>query len=114
MIASCFWTLWRVRREASARYFSSWIINYATMFEATLTAFVVGSAFLNRGHFDLLYHLVALVVVFGYLARQEMRDVNMYPVRLGGRASIHHVRHHGFGARPRRSGFDRQPQPREV
>ena len=114
MIFSCFWTLWKVRREATRRYFSSWIINYATMFEATFTAFVVGSAFLNRGHFDLLYHLVAIVVVFGHLARMEMHDVNMYPVRIGTRGAIEHVRRHGFAPRARRRGYGERMQPTRV
>jgi O-antigen ligase len=51
--------------RAKRRYHTSWIINYATMFEASLAAFVVGSAFLNRAHFDLFYHWVAIVIAFG-------------------------------------------------
>ncbi len=107
MIFSAFWTIWRVRREARSRYFSSWIINYATMFEASLVAFITGATFLNRGHFDLLYHWVALIIVFGYLARKEMRDVNLYPVRVGTRGEIHHVPRRGFQRPPRRSAYGR-------
>ena len=57
---------------AARRYYSSWILNYATMFEASLTAFVVGSTFLNRAHFDLFYHFVSLVMVFGHPTAAEL------------------------------------------
>ncbi|NOT30349.1 MAG: putative O-glycosylation ligase, exosortase A system-associated, partial [Planctomycetes bacterium] len=72
LIFSSFWTCWRIRAEAKRLYHTSWIINYAIMFEASLVAFVVGSAFLNRAHFDLFYHWVALVIVFAAIARREM------------------------------------------
>ncbi|MEW6072325.1 MAG: putative O-glycosylation ligase, exosortase A system-associated [Planctomycetota bacterium] len=114
MIFSCFWTIWRIRKEARTRYFSSWILNYATMFEATLATFCVGATFLNRGHFDLLYHWVALIVVFAQLARQEMRDVTLYPVRAGVRGEIRHVPRRGFAARPGRRGFGEAAQPHGV
>ena len=114
MISSSFWILWRVRREAKSRYYSSWIIHYATMFEASLLTFCVGSAFLNRGHFDLLYHMIALIVVFVNLATREMRDEMLYPVRVGGRGEIRHVRRHGFAPRAKREGFPRRPLPQKV
>ena len=40
--------------------------------------------FLNLAHFDLGYHLHALVLVFGRVARQEMKDEVRYPVRSRG------------------------------
>jgi probable O-glycosylation ligase (exosortase A-associated) len=81
MILLCIWSLWRVRGMAKRYYFTSWIINYATMFEATLVGFIIGSTFLNRSHFDLLYHLVAMVVVFEALAREEMASPMHHPTR---------------------------------
>jgi len=105
LIGMSFMTVWRVRRRARDRYYTSWMINYATMFEASLVAFVVGSAFLNRAHFDLFYHWVALVLVFERVAFQEMEDEEKYPVRVGGRGPIHHVRSPGFQPRRRSSGF---------
>lgn len=65
-------TTWRVRAKARLRYSESWIIDYATMFEASLVAFVIGSTFLNRAHFDLFYHWVAVVLLFGVFAEEEM------------------------------------------
>ena len=117
MILLSFLSIWRVRKMAARRYFSSWILSYATMFEASLAAFVVGSAFLNRAHFDLFYHMVAIVVMFEIIARREMEDVNAYPVRTGSRGVLRAARQAGFGARPTppSRGFRRPPlQPREA
>lgn len=96
LMGSSLWTCWSVRREARRRYYSSWIINYATLFEGSLVAFMVGATFLNRAHFDLFYQWVALIVAFGAIARQEMRDEVKHPVRLGARGAIHRVKPVGF------------------
>jgi probable O-glycosylation ligase (exosortase A-associated) len=101
-------TCWRVRALARRRYHTSWIINYATMFEASLAAFLVGSTFLNRAHFDLFYHWVAIVLVFGVIARREMENELLYPElgsSSGGRGELRLIEHTGFGPRARRSGF---------
>lgn len=90
--------LWRVRREADQRYHSSWILSYATMFEAALATFAVGSFFLNRAHFDLFYHFVAVILVFTTLARRAMRDETLYPMRSTERARLSAARQRGFPA----------------
>jgi probable O-glycosylation ligase (exosortase A-associated) len=81
MLALTVIDLWGIRRRARRRYHASWILSYATMFEASIAAFLVGSMFLNRAQFDLIYHYVAIVLVFGRIARQEMADEVRYPVR---------------------------------
>ena len=73
MLASVFWTLGRLRRRATRMYGTSWVIDYARMYEASLLGFMVGSTFLNRGHFDLVYHIVAAVIAFKVLAERQMR-----------------------------------------
>lgn len=98
--------VWRIRRMACQRYHSSWILSYATMFEAALAAFVVGSVFLNRAHFDLFYHFVAVVAVFGVIAREQMQDPQAYPVkdeRVGARRR-RAPGARGFGVRPALGG----------
>lgn len=106
MIVGSFVTCWRVRAAARRRYHTSWIINYANMFEASLAAFVVGSTFLNRAHFDLFYHWVALVVAFGVIARREMESELRSPVHSeGGRGEIEAIVRPGFGRRPRVSAY---------
>ena len=74
LIAATFFSLWRVRARARELFRASWIINYATMFEASMVAFLVGSAFLNRATFDLFYHFVAIVIVFERIAMEEMEQ----------------------------------------
>jgi probable O-glycosylation ligase (exosortase A-associated) len=107
LIALSYWDVWRVRQQARWRYHASWILSWTTMFEASLTAFVVGSAFLNRAHFDLFYHLVAIILVFGVVVRREMEDEVAYPVRTGERGTLSAVRPRGFGVQPVADGFAR-------
>jgi probable O-glycosylation ligase (exosortase A-associated) len=110
LMAITFASLWQVRREARRRYFSSWIINYATMLEASLATFVVGGVFLNRADFDFFYHFIAIAIVFAHIARQEMLSPIAYPVREGGRRGpVRLTRGTGFGARPRQRGFRKTP-----
>lgn len=107
LIGASFYTIWRIRRKARTRYYSSWMLNYCTMFEASLVTFMVGATFLNRAHFDLFYHWVALIMVFGHIADREMANVELHPVREGGRAPVHAVRAPGFGPRPAYNAFTR-------
>jgi probable O-glycosylation ligase (exosortase A-associated) len=97
LIFASLWDCWRVRKMARTRYFSSWILNYAAMFEASMVCFLVGAAFLNRGFFDLFYTLVALIMVFGKIAREEMKHEELYPQRTSGRSPIQSVTRPGFG-----------------
>src|SRR6185503_17666850 len=106
LILASFWTCWQVRAEAQRLYHSSWIINYANMFEASLAAFVVGSAFLNRAHFDLFYHWVAIVIVFALVARREMAMELQGTLRYEGeRGELEALVRPGFGRRTRVSGY---------
>jgi probable O-glycosylation ligase (exosortase A-associated) len=89
-------TIWRVRKRALKRYYTSWILNYATMFQASFAAFIVGGTFLNRAHFDLVYQFVGLVMVFAKLAFDEMDDTTRYPLREGGRAQLSTIRPRTF------------------
>jgi probable O-glycosylation ligase (exosortase A-associated) len=111
LIGASMWSLWRVRKQAELLYYSSWIINYAKMLEASMVAFIVGSTFLNRAQFDLYYHFVAIIVAFEVIALREMAGLPSLAGgrQLGGELSV--VRPRGFGPAPRRNGFDRQPAP---
>jgi O-antigen ligase len=89
--------LWRIQRKARRRYFTSWITEYAAMFEATWVAFIVGSTFLNRAHFDLAYHWIALVIAFEVIADREMENTTAYPRRMGpGMGELRRIESHGF------------------
>ncbi len=109
LILLSFLDLWSVRALAVRRYHSSWILNYTTMFEASLATFTLGSVFLNRAHFDLFYHWVALILAFTTIARQHMSDPAFYPkVKVGERGVLHAVSGSGFNRRLRRDGFTRR------
>ena len=102
----------RLKRDAKRQYTSSWIINYATMFETTLIAFMIGSTFLNRAHFDLFYHFVAITVAFEVIARREMKGLVVAPRRGGKRSRGTLVATHpgGFQRAPLPSGFRDRPR----
>jgi len=50
----------------------NWITQYASIFEVTLYGFLVGATFLNRAHFDFLYHVVAMASALYPVALLEM------------------------------------------
>lgn len=110
LILLSFITIWRTRAKARRRFHSSWVLNYCTMFEASLLTFCIGAVFLNRAHFDLFYHFIAIVLVFGYIADEELGDESAYPWRPSGvRGDIRLSRRPGFGHRMRGHGFRNTP-----
>jgi len=72
LLLSVFVSAWRVRRWARLRPELAWAGTYARMLEATIAGFMVGSFFLNRGHFDLVYHYLALMSCVVFVARDEL------------------------------------------
>ena len=102
LIALSFVEVWRVRKEARHRFNASWILNYCTMYEASMVAFSVGAMFLNRAHFDLFYHMVAIVACFGRIAREEMNAGQVYNAQAGQRGTLVPAVQPGFG--PHRKG----------
>ena len=80
LMGLCFFDIWKLRKEAKQRYAASWILSYCTMFEVILATFMLGSAFLNRAHFDLIYHYFAIILVFGQVARKQMQEEAMRPL----------------------------------
>ena len=61
----------RLRRIAGARA-PPWIAPYTHMVEVSFAAFIVGGTFLNRAHFDLLYHLIAIAGVIWSVGIREL------------------------------------------
>lgn len=105
VIAMTVLSLWRVRRRAKDVYAASWIINYANMFEASLVAFLIGSTFLNRGHFDLLYHFIAVVMIFERVALEEIAEPHKFREKGRTRGELSLAPARGFGVRLPRRGF---------
>ncbi|MEM7201838.1 MAG: putative O-glycosylation ligase, exosortase A system-associated [Planctomycetota bacterium] len=67
VFVSCRW----LRRLGRSRADLLWVWNYARMMEATTFGFMIGATFLNRGHFDLIYHWFALVSSLVFVAKRE-------------------------------------------
>lgn len=71
LLGSTILLMGRVRRQAENRPDLAWARPYANLVEASLAGFMVGAFFLNRGHFDLSYHLVGVAVGLSYIVRTE-------------------------------------------
>ncbi|MBI5432213.1 MAG: putative O-glycosylation ligase, exosortase A system-associated [Planctomycetes bacterium] len=112
------WRVWSLRRDAKRYFNSSWIINYATMFEASLCAFIVGGTFLNRFAFDLFYQYVGIIIALEAISYREMARLDLRVPTAGSDPlladiPVHEERRRGFQRRPKRSGFRNQPLLRE-
>jgi probable O-glycosylation ligase (exosortase A-associated) len=98
LLASVFVTLRRIYRVGRLRPDLAWAGNYARMMEATTIGFVMGAFFLNRGHFDLFYHWLALVSSLALITYAQLRrapEVVNEGVRTGERRM--HLRLPGAG-----------------
>lgn len=73
LLASVFFACARVHRATVLRPDLGWASVYARMMEATTVGFLVGAFFLNRGHFDLIYHWLALVTSLTLIVGAELR-----------------------------------------
>jgi probable O-glycosylation ligase (exosortase A-associated) len=71
LLLSTIFAMGRVRRMARERPDLDWARPYANMIEASLAGFMLGAFFLNRGHFDLSYHLVGVGAALLFLVRSE-------------------------------------------
>lgn len=114
LIVGSFWTLWRIRSRAKRLYTTSWILSYATMFEASLLTFTVGSTFLSRAHFDLFYHYVAMIVAFQAIATREMDSLYERGPSVMRGASFYVDSPRGFQRPPPRRGFRDGLAPRPA
>jgi len=72
LIASCFWTLWRIKRTARVLGSAQWLMNYANMVEIAILAFMVSGAFLGFLYLDVIYQMIAIVVVLKALFQKEV------------------------------------------
>lgn len=70
VFVSCGW----MRRVARVRPDLYWVGRYGRMYEAVNVCFMVGSMFLNRGHFDLVYHFVSLVGATVLIVKRELAN----------------------------------------
>ena len=73
LLASVYLACRKLRKQVRFRKDMVWAHSYARMMEATTAGFIVGAFFLNRGHFDLLYHWMALVSALVFVTGVELR-----------------------------------------
>jgi O-antigen ligase len=74
ILASVFWSCSRLRRIGLVQGLA-WAGAYGRMLEAAIIGFMVGGMFLNRGHFDLVYHFIAIVSCCVLVAESEFRSL---------------------------------------
>lgn len=73
LLGSVFLLCRKVFRVGRARPELGWAKNWSRMMEATTVGFMVGAFFLNRGHFDLVYHWLSLVTALGAVTMAAVR-----------------------------------------
>ena len=85
MLISSVLLMRRLRRINKARDGPLWITNYTHLIEVSLAAFCAGAMFLNRSHFDLLYHLIAISGCIYYVGMRVLKGIE--PDEDGSRVS---------------------------
>lgn len=66
----------------------AWLLDYGRMMEATTVGFLVGAFFLNRGHFDLVYHWLSLVTALLAVATSAYRRAPEAATNRAGRRAL--------------------------
>lgn len=62
----------KLKKTAKINKKFNWAEDYATMFQISLIAYMVGGIFLGRAYFDLFYNIVAMVVITKMLIEKEI------------------------------------------
>jgi len=71
IIASCFWSLRRIRRTARWNPSVSYLVNYSHMVEVAILGFMISGAFLGFVYLDVIYQMIGLVAVLKMLCHDE-------------------------------------------
>src|SRR6266852_5731086 len=77
LMASCLWTLFRVRRAARRIPSARWLIVYSQMVETSILAFMVSGAFLGVVYLDVIYEMIGLTIILKMLFRKELQEVDL-------------------------------------
>jgi probable O-glycosylation ligase (exosortase A-associated) len=75
LLTSVFVSCWKIRSVSKNRPDLSWAFDYARMMEATTVGFMIGAMFLNRGHFDLIYHWLGIVTCLILIVRAQLKVI---------------------------------------
>ncbi|MEO0481447.1 MAG: putative O-glycosylation ligase, exosortase A system-associated [Planctomycetota bacterium] len=73
MLGSAYFAARQLRSWAKLRPDLEWCRNYAAMVEGVTVAFMTGGFFLNRAHFDLIWHWMAVTTATLYIARKQVQ-----------------------------------------
>jgi putative inorganic carbon (HCO3(-)) transporter len=71
LLLSVFWTSAWIRKRSKNVPEFEWAYSWARMMEATMLGFMIGAFFLNRAHFDLIYHWLGMTTCLGLIFRSE-------------------------------------------
>lgn len=71
LLGSSLLSLRRLRKLSKEDPKLQWLYDYSNMLEISLLAYMISGAFLSRAYFDLLYHLIAIVIVLKCLAERK-------------------------------------------
>ena len=74
LIGSCFWSLWKIRRQVRQLPSAGYLADYSNMVEISILGFMVSGAFLGFVYLDVIYEMIGLVIVIKVLFKQELED----------------------------------------
>jgi probable O-glycosylation ligase (exosortase A-associated) len=74
LIASCFWSLWRIRRAARHIPEAEYLVDYAHMVEVSIMGFMMSGAFLGFVYLDVIYQMIGICVVIKVLFRNAVAE----------------------------------------
>ena len=77
LMASCMWSLFRIRRASRQIPSARWLIVYSQMVETSILAFMVSGAFLGVVYLDVIYQMVGLTIVLKMLFRKEIQEAEL-------------------------------------
>ena len=72
LLASAFYSLWKIRQQARLFLPVRWIIPYSYMLETGLLGFAVSGSFLELANFDLFYQAIACIALLKILYSKEV------------------------------------------
>lgn len=72
LIAYTVYRLRALRRRVRGEPGTEWVVNYSRALEVSIYGYMMGAMFLNRAHFDLYYHVVAMSIALDVLAREQL------------------------------------------
>jgi putative inorganic carbon (HCO3(-)) transporter len=76
LLASCFFTLFRIRRIARKVPEANWLVDYSLMIEIALLGFLTSGAFLGFVYLDLIYQIIGITAVLQVLLRKELEALS--------------------------------------